>query len=101
MVLKANLASREQIRNSVACWLFNPFTVTISTRGSGEALVTVQMLLMLNCLLQGMYSLAVRLSSIWSSETYGSVHAAAASSTCLPGCIFKMPGIQQPTAAIA
>lgn len=27
--------------------------MAISTRGSGEALVTVQILLMLNCLLQG------------------------------------------------
>ncbi|KAL0046629.1 hypothetical protein WJX82_005767 [Trebouxia sp. C0006] len=52
-LLTANKVCKKQTRASVACWLFNPFTVTISTRGSGEALVTVQILLMLNCLLQG------------------------------------------------
>jgi hypothetical protein len=52
-LLTANKVCNKQTRASVACWLFNPFTVTISTRGSGEALVTVQILLMLNCLLQG------------------------------------------------
>lgn len=44
------------IKLSVACWLFNPFTITISTRGSGEALVAVQILLMLRCLTHGMHS---------------------------------------------
>ena len=31
----------------VALWLFSPFTVAISTRGSGEALVTCMLLGML------------------------------------------------------
>lgn len=38
---------------SVAVWLFNPFTATISSRGSGEALVTVMLLLILLLLFKG------------------------------------------------
>ena len=38
---------------SQAAWLFNPFTATISTRGSGESLVVVMLLGVLWCLLQG------------------------------------------------
>lgn len=37
----------------VAVWLFSPFTVSISTRGNGEALVTCMLLGMLVCLQQG------------------------------------------------
>ena len=40
-------------RAAVAFWLFNPFTATISSRGSGEALVTVMLLHMLLCLFMG------------------------------------------------
>lgn len=38
---------------SLAVWLFNPFTATISSRGSGEALVTVMLLLILLQLFKG------------------------------------------------
>eukprot|EP00887_Chlorella_sp_A99_P002219 scaffold21.g2219.t1 len=37
----------------VALWLFSPFTATISTRGNGEALVTVALLALLLVLEQG------------------------------------------------
>ena len=37
----------------LAVWLFSPFTVSISTRGNGEALVTCMLLGMLACLQQG------------------------------------------------
>ena len=40
-------------RVAVGFWLFNPFTATISSRGSGEALVTVMLLHMLLCLFRG------------------------------------------------
>lgn len=54
-LLSAKRVSANLIKLSVACWLFNPFTITISTRGSGEALVAVQILLMLRCLTHGMH----------------------------------------------
>lgn len=38
---------------AVAAWLFNPFTATISTRGSGEALVACQLLGLLLLLSSG------------------------------------------------
>ena len=53
-VLSATRLHANVINLSIACWLFNPFTITISTRGSGEALVAVQILLMLRCLTHGM-----------------------------------------------
>lgn len=37
----------------LAVWLFSPFTVTISTRGNGEALVSCMLLAMLLCLDSG------------------------------------------------
>lgn len=37
----------------VALWLFSPFTVTISTRGNGEALVACMLLAMLLALNSG------------------------------------------------
>jgi hypothetical protein len=40
-------------RAAVGFWLFNPFTATISSRGSGEALVTVMLLHMLLSLFRG------------------------------------------------
>ena len=54
-MLSAKQVPANVVKLSVACWLFNPFTITISTRGSGEALVAVQILLMLRCLTHGMH----------------------------------------------
>lgn len=47
--LMDSLLWREGVRGgaraaAVASWLFNPFTATISTRGSGEALAACQLL---------------------------------------------------------
>lgn len=39
----------------LAVWLFSPFTVTISTRGNGEAMVTVMLLTMLLLLYKSMF----------------------------------------------
>lgn len=52
------LLSREGVpprvqRLSLALWLFNPLTVTISTRGSGEAVVACLLLALLLLLRQG------------------------------------------------
>lgn len=52
-LLRKEGATDHQISSSVAAWLFNPFTMTISTRGSGEALVVVQLLATLLLLRQG------------------------------------------------
>lgn len=38
---------------AVAAWMFNPFTATISTRGSGEVLVVCQLLGLLLALASG------------------------------------------------
>ncbi|KAK9832107.1 hypothetical protein WJX81_007738 [Elliptochloris bilobata] len=38
---------------SMAAWLFNPFTATISTRGNSESLVAAMLLLLLRCLSHG------------------------------------------------
>ena len=37
----------------LAVWLFSPFTVAVSTRGNGEALVTCMLLAMLTLLQSG------------------------------------------------
>lgn len=52
-VLERLQTPASKVKLGIQCWLFNPFTITISTRGSGEALVAVQILCMLRCLLQG------------------------------------------------
>jgi phosphatidylinositol glycan class M len=59
-------ASQQRCFWSVVLWLYNPFTVTISTRGSCDSLVTVLLLAVLILLLQGqrimaavLYGLAV------------------------------------------
>lgn len=52
---------------SVAAWLFNPFTATISTRGSGESLVVVQLLLLLLLLRRG--DRWCNMQCIWTSFT--------------------------------
>lgn len=52
-ILRSLGTPEKSIRHSLLCWLFNPFTITISTRGSSEAIVAVQILLMLKFLLQG------------------------------------------------
>lgn len=52
-LLRLEGASGQLQAASVAAWLLNPFTATISTRGSGEALVVVQLLLVLLLLRQG------------------------------------------------
>ena len=49
---------------AVGFWLFNPFTATISSRGSGEALVTVMLLHMLLCLFRGAPQVSVRFEGI-------------------------------------
>ena len=40
-------------RLSLAVWLFSPFTAAISSRGSGEAVVTVLLLLVILLLFKG------------------------------------------------
>lgn len=52
-LLKDTGTSEYLVTTSVAAWLFNPFTVTISTRGNGESLVAVTLLLVLRCLTAG------------------------------------------------
>lgn len=43
---------------SMSVWLFNPYTMTISTRGSCESLVSIMMLTVLYCLSRGSVSVA-------------------------------------------
>lgn len=45
--------SQQRCLWSVIAWLYNPFTVTISTRGSCDSVVTVLLLAVLLMLLQG------------------------------------------------
>ncbi|KAK9824503.1 hypothetical protein WJX72_010922 [[Myrmecia] bisecta] len=56
-LLELQRMSPTAVSVSVAAWLFNPLTVTISTRGNGEALVTVMLLAMLMLLFKGMEGL--------------------------------------------
>ena len=53
LILERVGTARKLVLWSQAAWLFNPFTATISTRGSGESLVVVMLLGLLLCLLQG------------------------------------------------
>ncbi len=53
MLLRLQGVAAAPRRVAVGAWLFNPFTATISSRGSGEALVVVMLLHMLLCLFRG------------------------------------------------
>ena len=48
---------------AMGAWLFNPFTVTVSTRGSCESLVSILMLAALHGLLRGRVA--------WPAAAYG------------------------------
>lgn len=52
-LLRRRGASRRAQLACLAVWLFSPFTVTISTRGNGEALVSCMLLAMLLALDSG------------------------------------------------
>ncbi|KAK9824502.1 hypothetical protein WJX72_010922 [[Myrmecia] bisecta] len=60
-LLELQRMSPTAVSVSVAAWLFNPLTVTISTRGNGEALVTVMLLAMLMLLFKGQHTPAARI----------------------------------------
>jgi hypothetical protein len=53
-LLRRDRVSNDHVCIALVAWLFNPFTMAISTRGSGESLVVVQLLTTLLFLRQGM-----------------------------------------------
>ena len=57
-ILRLRGASARELKHAAWCWLFNPFTCTISTRGSCEALTGTLVLLTVEALLVGKTSRA-------------------------------------------
>ena len=68
-------AGRRARITAVAAWLFNPFTATISTRGSGEAVPVVQLLALLLALDAGEPSVSLSTECvIRNCKTHGRHH---------------------------
>lgn len=55
-IMRTRGASETERMLGLSVWLFSPFTATISTRGNGEALVTLMLLAMLMLMYKGMYT---------------------------------------------